>query len=88
MNWSDQVAAFRGANLVVGPHGAGLSNLVFSAPGTTLIELTSGQIYNRCFEWISHVTEGTYVAIDSDAYPNSSDPHRLLDFIQRAYPKL
>jgi hypothetical protein len=88
MPWQEQVAAFRAAELVVGPHGAGLANLVFSAPGATLIEFTNGQIYNRCFEWISHVTEGTYIAIDSDAFPNSSDPHRLLECIQRAYPEL
>lgn len=88
MPWQEQIAAFRAARLVVGPHGAGLSNLVFSAPGTTLIEFTSGMIYNRCFEWISHVTEGLYAAIDSDAFPTSSDPYRLLECIERAYPEL
>ena len=88
MPWRDQIAAFRAASLVIGPHGAGLANLVFSDPGTTLIAFTNGQIYNRCFEWISHVTDGRYVAIDSDGTPTSSDPRRLVECIERSYPGL
>lgn len=30
---------FRRAKIILGPHGAGLSNMVFAAPGTTLIEI-------------------------------------------------
>ena len=36
----DTIALFNQAFLVVGPHGAGLSNLLFSEPGTTVIEGT------------------------------------------------
>jgi capsular polysaccharide biosynthesis protein len=32
---------FRKANIVVAPHGAGLSNIVFCRPGTTIVELFS-----------------------------------------------
>lgn len=32
---------FRNANIVVAPHGAGLSNIVFCRPGTTIVELFS-----------------------------------------------
>jgi hypothetical protein len=32
---------FRNANIVVSPHGAGLSNIVFCRPGTTVVELFS-----------------------------------------------
>jgi capsular polysaccharide biosynthesis protein len=32
---------FRNANVVVAPHGAGLSNIVFCRPGTTIVELFS-----------------------------------------------
>ncbi len=35
----DQVTLFRDAEIVIGSHGGGLSNLIFSRPGTRVIEL-------------------------------------------------
>ena len=35
----EQIAVFAGARAVLGPHGAGFSNLLFSAPGTRVVEL-------------------------------------------------
>jgi hypothetical protein len=40
--WQDNVHAFASADLVVGPHGAGLSNVVFCPRGSRLIELVPG----------------------------------------------
>lgn len=37
--FADQIAMFANAEAIIAPHGAGLSNLVFSAPGTRVIEL-------------------------------------------------
>jgi len=39
-SFSDQVRLASSANLLLGIHGASLANAVFSAPGTTLLELT------------------------------------------------
>jgi capsular polysaccharide biosynthesis protein len=39
LGFREQAALFRDAEIVVAPHGGGLSNLVFCAPGTTVIEL-------------------------------------------------
>jgi len=36
---AEQAALFRGAEIIVAAHGAALANLVFCAPGTTLVEL-------------------------------------------------
>jgi capsular polysaccharide biosynthesis protein len=35
----DQARAFRDAEIVVAPHGAGLANIVYCDPGTPVIEL-------------------------------------------------
>jgi hypothetical protein len=67
MPWPDQISLFQSARVVAGPHGAGLSNLVFTPPGATLIELTNGYHYNRCFEWITHIADHTYFKIDANA---------------------
>ena len=37
--FAEQIAMFAGAEAVVAPHGAGLANLVFCAPGTRVVEL-------------------------------------------------
>jgi hypothetical protein len=39
MPMRDQVLTFRGAQAVVGVHGAGLSNIVFCTPGTAVVEV-------------------------------------------------
>ena len=39
MRFADQIAAFRDAAYVVGPHGAGLANILFCAPGTHVLEV-------------------------------------------------
>jgi capsular polysaccharide biosynthesis protein len=44
----DQMLAFSEARLVVGPHGAGLSNILFSSEQTTLIELLQSTYANLC----------------------------------------
>ncbi len=42
MTWEDNIHAFAQAEIVVGPHGAGLSNVVFCPPGAQLLELLPG----------------------------------------------
>lgn len=37
--FQEQIQLFRHAQVIISPHGSGLANLVFSAPGTTVIEL-------------------------------------------------
>lgn len=36
---TEQIAAFRSAEIIVSPHGAGLSNIVYSAPGSKVLEI-------------------------------------------------
>jgi capsular polysaccharide biosynthesis protein len=49
-----QVEAFADAEIVVGPHGAGLANAAFMAPGGALIELThTGRVV-----WTFHEVAG------------------------------
>lgn len=81
MNWTDQVELFSAAQIIVGPHGAGLSNLVFSTPGATLIELTNGYHYNRCFEWVCHTAGHAYLKIEADSRPQPMSADELANEI-------
>jgi capsular polysaccharide biosynthesis protein len=50
MSLRDQIALFMSASHVVAPHGAGLANLVFSEPGTRVVELFPREYVNPCFQ--------------------------------------
>ena len=71
--WVEQIRFFQQARVIAGPHGAGLANLVFAREGTTVIELTVGYMYNRCFEWISHVAGHQYLPLEADSQPAMGD---------------
>jgi len=49
MSVADQVRLFRGAEIIVAPHGAGLTNLGFCRPGTRVVELLMDAYCNWCF---------------------------------------
>jgi hypothetical protein len=46
---TEQIRLFREASLVVGPHGAGMTNIVFCEPGTIVYELVPDEYRNVCF---------------------------------------
>lgn len=48
MTFDEQLSLFSDASIVVGPHGAGLSNILFCKPGTIIVELYSNY-YNAVF---------------------------------------
>ena len=49
MSMTEQIRTFREASIVVGPHGAGMSNIVFCDPGTIVYELLPAHYRNGCF---------------------------------------
>lgn len=53
LNFDEQVRLFASARQVVAIHGAGMSNLVWCPPGTTVLELGSPTHHNECFSTIA-----------------------------------
>lgn len=46
---TDQATLFSSAGMIVSPHGAALTNLVFCSPGTTVVELFSPNWIHPCY---------------------------------------
>lgn len=72
----EQVRLFRGARLIVGAHGAGLTNLAFCRPGTKVIELVGSSYPNACMNRIAQARGLAYYA---ECFPSpqhlSGDEH-------------
>jgi len=70
MSFAEQISAFASAKVIVSPHGAGLSNLVFSSLGTKVIELFSPNYVHVCFWAIcSHLNLDYYYLIGEGDRP-------------------
>ena len=73
----EQVELFAGAEMVAGPHGAGLTNAVFMAPGGAIIEMT----HHQRVVWTYHEVAGaaglSYACIVNDAIINNTDDDAL-----------
>ena len=50
---ANQIRLFRGARIVIGAHGAGLTNIAFCRPGTQILELVQSVYANPCVNRIA-----------------------------------
>jgi capsular polysaccharide biosynthesis protein len=74
---ADQVRAFAEAECIVGPHGAGLTNLAFASPGAAVVELFARDYVNECFWALASTVEGLrYRYLVGDGSPVRSRRNR------------
>jgi capsular polysaccharide biosynthesis protein len=69
MSVAEQIATFRDAKLVIGGHGAGLSNIVFCKSKSTIYEILNSQYRNSCFNRLAQAKDLNYIA---DIFPGSA----------------
>jgi len=55
MSFAEQVQTFRNADIVVAPHGAAATNMVFAPAGATLIELFGDNYINGCYWALTNI---------------------------------
>lgn len=71
---TEQARTFSETSIVVAPHGAGLTNLVFMPPAGHVIELHARDYYSSAYWWICCQMGHTYAYLNSvpgpDAQPN------------------
>lgn len=74
----DQINLFSNASVIVAPHGAGLSNLVFAEPSTKVLEFFAPEYVNVCYWTLCEQCNLTYYYLIGQGrkYPDFVDPHQ------------
>ncbi len=49
LSFPDQIRVVRDARIIAAPHGTGLTNAIFAAPGTVILEIAAGHWWNTAF---------------------------------------
>ena len=75
LGFREQVATFSQSRTVVGPHGAGMTNLIFAPHGCRVLELASRTIrHMREFEFIARVRGQSYECMVTDDLRPTGQP--------------
>jgi tetratricopeptide (TPR) repeat protein len=69
MSVLEQAALFSQAEIIISPHGSGLTNLVFCQPGTKVIELFAPNYVYHCYWWISNLIGLDYYYLLGETLP-------------------
>jgi capsular polysaccharide biosynthesis protein len=78
LSFIEKIDLFRSAKVIVSPHGAGLTNIVFCNPAATIIELFSPTYLVPCFFIISQHLDLAFYGLIGEAVPveESASPHK------------
>ncbi|NES05722.1 MAG: DUF563 domain-containing protein [Okeania sp. SIO2F4] len=71
MSVKQQALCFANAKVVVGPHGAGLTNLVFCSSGTKVIEFFDSEYVVKCYWLISNVCSLEHYHLIGDEFDDN-----------------
>lgn len=71
-----QVEKLRRASLVIAPHGAALSNLVFCQPATPVLELFAPGYINQCYRMLAAARKLPYAYLVGRADTSGARPNR------------
>jgi capsular polysaccharide biosynthesis protein len=96
MPFADQVRSFSRARMIVGAHGAGLSNLIFAPSGATIVEITStnlrqmndfrfiaGQMGQKHFEIVANRYAEDQPAIYHPNYNYYADAGAVVEMVDK-----
>jgi len=54
LSFYDQVSLFSGASVIVGPHGSGMTNILFAPDNAKVLEIRNRNYNGNCYLWLSN----------------------------------
>lgn len=72
---TDQIGLLSGAEFIIAPHGAGLTNIIFCGQNKKLIELFSDDYINQCFRAVAIAKGFDYIGIINPSTVDSRGHH-------------
>lgn len=88
MSVLDQANIFSSAKVIIAPHGAGLTNLIFCQPHTLVIELMASSYVSFVYYSLSSACNHRYIFIMNKATTESDDLEAPLMFLDQLLDKL
>lgn len=70
--WRDQVSLMQTAKLIVGPHGAGLTNMAYSYNSARIIEIANPAYRNPCFYTLASACGHHYMYLPGQPMPGEN----------------
>lgn len=83
LSFAEQIRIFSEAAVIMGPHGAGLTNLLFAAKGIRVIELLPEDSINHCFWIMASAREQRYTYVTGEVKNAQRDFKISLESLQR-----
>jgi len=71
LSFSEQVQVAAQATILIGLHGAGLTNMMFMSPQSTVLELTRTREDNFCYEYLAHAADLQYHSLECESLSES-----------------
>jgi capsular polysaccharide biosynthesis protein len=65
MSFAEQVRMFASADLIIAPHGSGLTNVVFCKPHTKIVEVVPPEYHTNVFALLSYAASCFYTRIEA-----------------------
>ena len=59
----EQIELFAGADIIVAPHGAGLTNIVFAREGCVVVEIMMDRYCNWCYRRLAAIMKQSYMCV-------------------------
>lgn len=70
LSLAEQICVFASADMIIAPHGAGLTNIAFCKPSCKIYELTPDHYVNSCFLNLAQMRGNEYWL---ESYPSTSE---------------
>lgn len=96
---AEQVALYKNASFIIGPHGASFTNIIWCEPGTHLFELFSANMVVEHFLYLAQIMNMSYTAyhhmitlndrqhhLEEDIFVSIADLERSLDTLLETVP--